>query len=105
MRPLAHRAKSLSSKPPRKLYRIGEVTQHTGLSRQTVHNYTTMGLICESEWTPGGHRLYDESVFQQLALIEELKRTRTLRQIAVILAGGSSLSVSPQTGPDISDPV
>ena len=72
--------------PPRKLYRIGEVTQHTGLSRQTVHNYTTMGLICESEWTAGGHRLYDESVFERLALIEELKRTRTLRQINEILS-------------------
>ena len=71
--------------PPRKLYRIGEVTQHTGLSRQTVHNYTTMGLICESEWTAGGHRLYDESVFERLALIEELKRTRTLRQINAML--------------------
>ena len=107
MSPLVHRAKSLSSsiKPPRKLYRIGEVIQHTGLSRQTVHNYTTMGLICESEWTPGGHRLYDESVFEQLAVIAELKRTRTLRQIAGILAGGSSLSLGKQAGPDRADPV
>ena len=109
MSPLVHRAKSLSSssslKPPRKLYRIGEVIQHTGLSRQTVHNYTTMGLICESEWTPGGHRLYDESVFEQLAVIGQLKRTRTLRQIAGILAGGSSLSIDPQAGPDTDDPV
>ena len=103
MRPLGPSGKSL--KPPRKLYRIGEVTQYTGLSRQTVHNYTTMGLICESEWTPGGHRLYDESVFEQLALIEELKRTCTLRQIATILSGGSSLPLSRQTGPGISDPV
>ena len=103
MRPLGQRGKFL--KPPRKLYRIGEVTQHTGLSRQTVHNYTTMGLICESEWTPGGHRLYDESVFEQLALIEELKRTRTLRQIATMLAAGSSLPLSPQTGSGITDPV
>ena len=92
-------------KPPRKLYRIGEVTQYTGLSRQTVHNYTTMGLICESEWTPGGHRLYDESVFEQLAVIEELKRTRTLRQIATILSDGSSLSVTGQKGSGVSDPV
>ena len=72
--------------PPRKLYRIGEVTQHTGLSRQTIHNYTTMGLICESQWTPGGHRLYDEAVFERLALIEDLKRTRTLREINAMLS-------------------
>ncbi len=92
-------------KPPRKLYRIGEIIQSTGLSRQTVHNYTTMGLICESEWTPGGHRLYDETVFEQLAVIEELKQTRTLRQIASILSGGSSLPLSRQTGPDVANPV
>ena len=72
--------------PPRKLYRIGEITQHTGLSRQTVHNYTTMGLISESQWTPGGHRLYEESVFERLALIEDLKRTRTLREINTLLS-------------------
>jgi len=77
---------SLLKRPPRKLYRIGEITQYTGLSRQTVHNYTTMGLICESQWTPGGHRLYDESVFERLALIEDLKRTRTLRQINAMLS-------------------
>ena len=77
---------NLLKRPPRKLYRIGEITQHTGLSRQTVHNYTTMGLICESQWTPGGHRLYDESVFERLALIEDLKRTRTLRQINAMLS-------------------
>ena len=92
-------------KPPRKLYRIGEIIQSTGLSRQTVHNYTTMGLICESEWTPGGHRLYDETVFEQLAVIEELKQTRTLRQIASILSGGSSLPLSRQAGPDVANPV
>jgi len=83
-------------RPPQKLYRIGEVTRYTGLSRQTVHNYTTMGLICESEWTDGGHRLYDESVFEKLAVIEELKRTRTLRQIAGILSGRSSLPAARQ---------
>ena len=86
MVPPGYRSKFLSLKPPRKLYRMGEITQYTGLSRQTIHNYTTMGLICESEWTTGGHRLYDESVFERLAVIEDLKRTRTLRQIAAILS-------------------
>lgn len=31
-------------KPP-KLYRIGEVVDYSGVSRQTIHNYTTMGLL------------------------------------------------------------
>jgi hypothetical protein len=72
--------------PPVKQYRIGEVARYSGLSRQTVHNYTIMGLICESEWTPGGHRLYDEMVFEALVHIETLKQTHTLREIREMLS-------------------
>jgi len=71
--------------PPIKRYRIGEVSHFSGLSRQTVHNYTIMGLITEQEWTEGGHRLYDESVFEALARIEQLKRTMSLREIRELL--------------------
>ena len=67
---------------PPKLYRVGEIVEHTGVSRQTVHNYTTMGLITETRRTVGGHRLYDEEVFARLALIAELKRDKTsMREI------------------------
>ncbi len=63
-----------TSRPiPPKLYRIGEVVEYSGMSRQTIHNYTTMGLLHESRWTTGGHRLYDESVFRRLDQIAELK--------------------------------
>jgi DNA-binding transcriptional MerR regulator len=58
---------------PPKLYRIGEVVSYSGVSRQTVHNYTIMGLLHEAQWTEGGHRLYDESVFARLDLVVELK--------------------------------
>ena len=78
-------AARLRTHPPVKLYRIGEVAQYSGLSRQTVHNYTIMGLIREQEWTKGGHRLYDESVFNSLARIDELKDSKTLREIRQIL--------------------
>lgn len=67
---------------PPKLYRVGEIVQYSGLSRQTVHNYTTMGLITEACRSPGGHRLYDESVFARLDLIERLKRrNKSMREI------------------------
>lgn len=69
------------SRPPR-VYRIGEVVEYSGMSRQTVHNYTTMGLLRECRWTAGGHRLYDESVFERLDQIAELKaRRRSLQDI------------------------
>lgn len=70
---------------PAKLYRIGDLVRYTPYSRQTIHNYTIMGLIRESQWTEGGHRLYDESVFEKLEKITQLKKTKTLVEIRAIL--------------------
>jgi len=70
---------------PAKLYRIGDLVRYTPFSRQTIHNYTIMGLIHEAQWTDGGHRLYDELVFERLSKIIELKRTKTLSEIRRIL--------------------
>ena len=78
-------AERLLTNPPIKQYRIGEVASYSGLSRQTVHNYTVMGLIRERNWTNGGHRLYDEEVFGDLSRIETLKDTKTLREIRLLL--------------------
>ncbi len=69
-----------------KLYKIGEVMQYSGLSRQTVHNYTLTGLIREAKRTPSGHRLYDEEVFGRLEKIKVLQSKHyTLMQIKKIL--------------------
>jgi hypothetical protein len=69
---------------PPKYYRISEIVDYSGVSRQTIHNYTTMGLIVEAERTAGGHRLYDESVFGRLDMIEGLKqKNKSLREIRV----------------------
>ncbi len=72
---------------PVKLYRIGEVMRYSGLSRQTVHNYTILGLIKEADRTDGGHRLYCEDVFETIRRIENLKKTNTLKAIRRILNG------------------
>ncbi|MBL7107555.1 MAG: MerR family transcriptional regulator [Phycisphaerae bacterium] len=77
-------------KIPEKLYRIGELVRYTPFSRQTLHNYTIMGLIRESQWTQGGHRLYDESVFEKLSKILELKKTKTLSEIKKIMSHDSA---------------
>jgi DNA-binding transcriptional MerR regulator len=73
-------------KVPAKRYRIGELVRYSPFSRQTIHNYTIMGLIREAEWTQGGHRLYDESVFDRLSRIMELKKTKSLLEIRRILS-------------------
>jgi len=96
---------------PAKLYRIGEVVRYTPFSRQTIHNYTIMGLIREVEWTEGGHRLYDESVFERLSRIMHLKKSKTLSEIRRLLTqeertnetdlGRQNTSItSPQAGPN-----
>ena len=74
----------------RKLYRIGDVMRFSGMSRQTIHNYTAFGLIREEDRTPSGYRLYGEGVFEQLRQIAKLKRAHTLREIKGILKQGYS---------------
>jgi len=60
--------------------------QETGLSRQTIHNYTLAGLIAEARRTPSGHRLYDETVFDRLEQIKTLQsKNYTLYQIKKLL--------------------
>ena len=71
---------------PEKLYRIGEVMEHTGLSRQTVHFYTSMGLIEERRRTPSGYRLYPPQVFATLERVRGLQRRGlTLAQVRATL--------------------
>jgi DNA-binding transcriptional MerR regulator len=74
-----------------KLFKIGEVMRYTGLSRQTVHNYTVLGLITEHERTEGGHRLYTEEMLLRLERIKVLRETLTLSEIRDLLASGSPL--------------
>lgn len=70
---------------PKKLFKIGEVMRYAGLSRQTIHNYTMLGLITEEERTASGHRLYGEDVFARLERIKELRESKTLKEIREIL--------------------
>jgi len=84
---------------PVKLYRIGELVRYTPFSRQTIHNYTIMGLIRESQWTEGGHRLYDESVFERLSKIIELRQTKTLSEIRRILNRGDAAGGGAENPP------
>ncbi len=67
--------------------------EYSGVSRQTIHNYTTMGLLHESRWTAGGHRLFDESVFERLDQIAEMKAAnKSLQEILDHFAGDAEQS-------------
>jgi DNA-binding transcriptional MerR regulator len=70
---------------PKKLFKVGEIMRHTKLSRQTVHNYTMLGLIKPAERTESGHRLYGEEVFDRIKKIELLKLHHTLDEVRTML--------------------
>jgi len=71
-----------------KLFKIGEVMEYSGFSRQALHNYTQLGLIKETKRTVSGHRLYGEEVFKQLKEIKRLKdKGKTLLEIKEMLNG------------------
>ena len=72
----------------KKLFKIGEVMEYSGLSRQVVHNYTLLELIREAKRTPSGHRLYAENVFERIKKIKKLQsQGKTLLEIKKILNG------------------
>lgn len=55
---------------------------YSGLSRQTLHNYTLAGLISTARRTDSGHRLYPDEVFDRIDRIKKLqKKNYTLMQI------------------------
>lgn len=76
---------------PEKFYRVSEILQFMKdqkmpISRQTLHNYTLMGLIQECKRTTAGHRLYDEDVFGNLLKIETLKRHHPLWEVKKLIS-------------------
>ena len=75
----------LARKPVKKLFKIGEVAEYSGLSKQTVNYYTVLGILHEAGRTKSGHRLYDETVFDRIEKVRELKPSKTLREIAECL--------------------
>jgi len=89
---------------PEKLYRIGEVIEHSGLSRQTLNFYATMGLIRERSRTASGYRLFPPTVFADLERIRSLqKKGFPLRRIREILESrhaprpDAAKTLSPET--------
>jgi DNA-binding transcriptional MerR regulator len=69
---------------PTNLYRIGELAQKAGVSRQVISTYCMYGLIAETDRTPGGQRLFNDLTVRRIRLIHDLKRHYTLRQIREI---------------------
>ncbi|MCF6227359.1 MAG: MerR family DNA-binding transcriptional regulator [Planctomycetes bacterium] len=84
---------------PPKRYKVGEIMRHTGLSRQTIHNYTMLGLLQPIERTESGHRLYDDGVFDRIRKIELMKLHRTLNEIKETFDAEESANATSESEP------
>ena len=60
-----------STRPGR--LQIGDVAERTGLSLRTIRHYEEVGLLPESERTPGGFRLYTDEAVERLLVIKRMK--------------------------------
>lgn len=69
---------------PVRLYRIGDLAERAGVSRQVVSTYCMYGILSETDRTPGGQRLFDDSAVRRIHLIQDLNRRYTLREIGEI---------------------
>ena len=86
---------------PEKYYKIGEVMKYSRISRQTIHNYTMLGLINPISRTDSGHRLYGEDVFDRLEKIQRWRIHHTLQEVKKMLDGNGSPEPAENTAPEV----
>ncbi len=58
--------------PPKKLYKAGELSRRTGLTRQALHQYVLMGLLEPDDVTKGGQRLFSDKAEELVKLIRRM---------------------------------
>jgi len=70
--------------------KTSEVLARSGISRQMLYLYTTMGLIEPAKKTAAGHGLFEESVLARLKIIRDALETGySLRDVKEIFFEGS----------------
>ncbi|MCL4693802.1 MAG: MerR family transcriptional regulator [Candidatus Hydrogenedentes bacterium] len=53
--------------------KVGELARRTGLTVRTLHHYDELGLVCPSQRTEGGHRLYTAADMARLQQVVSLR--------------------------------
>lgn len=66
-------AQQLAQLPAQELDKIGAVAARSGVSVKTIRFYCDQGLLQPSGRSEGRYRLFDESVYGELALIRTLR--------------------------------
>ena len=69
------------------LLRIGEVVERSGLSHDTLRYYERVGLVAPPVRAGSGHRMYEESVIDQLAVVSTLRSVGfSIAQVSRVLS-------------------
>jgi DNA-binding transcriptional MerR regulator len=81
-----------------KLFDTAEVVARSGVSRQALNQYATLGLIEVAERNAAGHRLFDEKVFLRLRIIRVFKESGySLKAIKEIFFDGPNARRTKQS--------
>jgi DNA-binding transcriptional MerR regulator len=73
-------------KPPKKNYRISDVSDETGLTADTLRYYEKVGLLKNIHRAPSGIRIYDDADLSRLRFIQRAKTMNfTLDEISKLL--------------------
>ncbi len=63
---------ALTHIPLKRLYKAGELSRRTGLTRQALHQYVLMGLLEPDDVTKGGQRLFSDRAEALVKLIRRM---------------------------------
>lgn len=70
--------------------KTSEVLEKSGVTRQMLYLYTTMGLVEPAEKTAAGHGLFDPAVLARLKIIRDALETGySLRDVKEIFFEGA----------------
>lgn len=77
--------------------RVGEVAERSGLTVRTLHHYDRLGLVCPSDRTSGGHRLYDDADLERLYVVVGLRELGlSLERVGEVVSGSLTVAETLQ---------
>ncbi|OUZ09502.1 hypothetical protein BHE97_10650 [Aeromicrobium sp. PE09-221] len=73
--------------------RVGQVAERSGLTVRTLHHYDRLGLVCPSDRTSGGHRLYGPADLERLYIVVGLRELGlSLERVGEVVSGALTVA-------------
>lgn len=64
----------------KKMLTIGQLAKLAGEPIPTIRHWTTSGLLCATDYTPGGYQLFDQT---QLERVEQIRKLQTTQRLSL----------------------